>query len=152
MRRHHRLADAGGGFVAHHHCAQELVAGGAAALCCGERGGDGRAAGVIARIAMNVVEFHRVRGRAVDQCRGTHGGAASAREPRLAAIQVVGKRLLQQRGRCHQAARQHRRVPVDYRALGVVDDVGGQLRGLFTDGVVGELLHQHGGSPVFGLQ
>ena len=123
VRAAHRRADAGRDLVADDHRAQERFAARAARLGERERGGNGRRAGVIDAVAEDVVDLDRVRGRAVDQRRGADGRPAAEREAGRAAIELVGERALEQRRGRHDRAGEERGVPVDHRALGVMQHV-----------------------------
>ena len=57
-------------------------------MCGGQGGRDGGGAGVIDGIFEDVVHFHRVSGRAIDQGCRTRGGRSSQRQTCLASIQV----------------------------------------------------------------
>ena len=120
VRGHHRYTDACRDFIADDHCTQKTLAGSIAGLRCRERGGNGRTAGVVARVAVDVVELDRMRRGTVDQRRDACGGAPSLPQPRSPAIEIFGERLLQQRRRRAQAARQQRRIPIDHRTLRVM--------------------------------
>ena len=131
----HRRADAGRDLVADDHRAQECFAARATGLGERERGRDRRRAGVVDAVAEDVVDLDRVRGRAVDQRRGTHGRAPAQREARIAAIELLGERALEHRRRRDHCAGEERRVPVDHRALRVVQHL---RRDRFAAGGFGE--------------
>jgi hypothetical protein len=79
-------ADAGGELVARHHRSEEQFAAGMTILRGGQRRGDGRRARMIERVTVDVVEFDRVRGAAVDEggvSAGACYGSAAAPAPSL---------------------------------------------------------------------
>ena len=65
-----------------------------------------------------------MRGSGVDQRRGPRRRLASERERRAAAIEVLSERFFKQRRGRRDRAGQECCVPVDHRALGVMQRVG----------------------------
>jgi hypothetical protein len=124
VRAPHGRADARGNFVARDDPAQEGLAARAGVLRHGQGSGDGRRTRMVDRVTVDVVHLHGVRRAGVDQRCGPGGSLAPERKRRAAAIEVLGESLFQQRRRRCQRTGQQRRVPVDHRALGVVQHLG----------------------------
>ena len=104
MRAAHGGADARGDLVADDHGAQEVRTLETERV----RRGDGRRAGVVDAVAIDVVHLDRMRSGAVDE---RHGARV-----------VSGERLLEQRRRRYHSAGVKRGVPIDDRASRVVRD------------------------------
>ena len=116
----HGRADAGGHLVADDHRAQQRQPRQPTCLHQGQGCRDRRCARVVDRIAKDVVHLGGVRGGAVDQRRGAGRGVLAERQSRRAVADLVAERAFQQRGRRQHRAGQHGRMPIDERALGVV--------------------------------
>ena len=99
MRASHRRADARRDLVADDHRPQEIPALEAERVCRS----DGRRAGMVDAVTIDIVDFDRVRGGAVDERQG-------------ARITGLAERFLQQRRGRHDAAGQERGMPVDHGA------------------------------------
>ncbi len=128
VRGLHGRADAGRDLIAHRDRAQQVAAGTALVLGDGQGRGDHRDAGVVHRVAKDVVELDRVGGRAVDP--GGQGGKRRGPEPREAGApmaELAEMRAHQLAGRGDARARIQGREPVQHRALGMVHDVLRQL-------------------------
>ena len=120
----HGRGDARGDLVADDHRAQELLARGAARLRDGERSGDGRRPGMVDALAENVVHLECVRGRAVDERRGSYRRAPAQGEMRVTEVQLPGESALEQHRRRNHGSGKQRGVPIDHRAFGVVQHIG----------------------------
>ena len=79
-------ADAGRDFVAGDHGFEHLQAVGLLLLADGPSRSDGGSARVVNRFSVNVIDFDRVRGRAIDQGGGARARGTPEREPRLTSV------------------------------------------------------------------
>jgi hypothetical protein len=95
---------------------------------------------VIDAVAENVVDLDRVCGRPVDQRGRTYGCAPTERETGLAIIELFYERAFEEGRRRDLGAGQRRRVPVDHRALRVVQHLAGERLRARALGECGEML------------
>ncbi len=94
VRGLHRHTDAAGNLIPRNHRAQQQIHICAARLCRRQRRRDGRAAGMIDGVAIDIVEFHGMRRRAIQQRRVTerHLTAAHVTDRTAAAARFILKR------------------------------------------------------------
>ena len=144
MRTPHHAGDAGGDLVTDDNRAQEILARQVVRLRRGERGGDHWRAGMVDRVAEDVVELDGMRGGGVDHRGATQRrGPARREQARLAPADVVDQRLDQSGRRLLDTARRGGRTPVDDSPLGVVEHFVRQRPLPLRDGVLGDFLDQH---------
>src|SRR5206468_11008743 len=97
-------------------------------------------AGMIDALAENVVHLDRVRGRAVDERRGSYRRTPAQGEMRVSVVELCGERALEQGCRRNHGAWKQRRVPVDHHALRLVQHLRRHGLPAITLGEPGETL------------
>ena len=140
----HRGADAGRDFVADDDGVEQFAPAGVGLFGQGQRGGDRRAAGVIDRVAVDVVELHCVRHAAVDPGGGGRkGGGGATGQAGAAGAQFRPVSAQELQAGLSASARVQRRQPIQEGALGVVDDLFRQPGLRIAGAIGGNRVQQH---------
>src|SRR5205814_10469530 len=73
--------------------------------------------------AVDAVDLHALRGHAVHERSSAHRSLAAESEASSTEVEFLNKSFFKKNGRSNNRTGKHGRIPVDHRALGVVQDL-----------------------------